>query len=154
MPNQHSQEPTSFSMTDTVVDNRGSEDRPTLASTFSGQTLTTTPSDPFMIHDLRQVPVRKNSLDPRLMPTIIPPEHNNRTLVLCFDGTGDQFDADNSNIVQLVSLLKKNDRSKQMVYYQVSKSHSLRSEASTCSNTLRFPRLALAHTLHQRLRRP
>jgi uncharacterized protein (DUF2235 family) len=52
-------------------------------------------------------------------PRVIPPEHAHRTLVLCFDGTGDQFDADNSNIVQLVSLLKKNDRTKQMVYYQV-----------------------------------
>jgi hypothetical protein len=28
------------------------------------------------------------------VPPIIPPEHTNRTLVLCFDGTGDQFDAD------------------------------------------------------------
>ena len=25
---------------------------------------------------------------------IIPKTHNNRTLVLCFDGTGDKFDAD------------------------------------------------------------
>ncbi|KIL57003.1 hypothetical protein M378DRAFT_88465, partial [Amanita muscaria Koide BX008] len=41
-----------------------------------------------------------------------------RTLVLCFDGTGDQFDNDNSNIVQLVSMLKKDDKTKQMVYYQ------------------------------------
>jgi uncharacterized protein (DUF2235 family) len=48
----------------------------------------------------------------------VPPEHDARTLVLCFDGTGDQFDADNSNIVQLFSMLKKDDRSKQMVYYQ------------------------------------
>ncbi|KAJ7841493.1 hypothetical protein B0H14DRAFT_3086748 [Mycena olivaceomarginata] len=35
------------------------------------------------------------------------PENKHRCLILCFDGTGDQFDADNSNIVQL-----------QMVYYQ------------------------------------
>ncbi|KAJ8096302.1 hypothetical protein PM082_011457 [Marasmius tenuissimus] len=49
---------------------------------------------------------------------IIPPEHPYRTLVLCFDGTGDQFDADNSNIVEFFKLLKKDDRSKQMVYYQ------------------------------------
>ena len=28
---------------------------------------------------------------------IIPPSHPARTLVLCFDGTGDQFDADVSN---------------------------------------------------------
>ena len=26
--------------------------------------------------------------------TVIPPSHHARTLVLCFDGTGDQFDAD------------------------------------------------------------
>ncbi|KAI0319544.1 hypothetical protein OF83DRAFT_772062 [Amylostereum chailletii] len=49
----------------------------------------------------------------------VPPDHGAyRTLVLCFDGKGDSFDADNSNIVQLFSMLKKDDRSKQMVYYQ------------------------------------
>lgn len=48
----------------------------------------------------------------------IPPTHTHRTLVLCFDGTGDQFDDDNSNIVNFVSLLKKNDSRKQLVYYQ------------------------------------
>ncbi|KAH9060279.1 hypothetical protein EDB87DRAFT_624001 [Lactarius vividus] len=26
--------------------------------------------------------------------SVIPPSHESRTLVLCFDGTGDQFDAD------------------------------------------------------------
>lgn len=56
------------------------------------------------------------------VPVTIPPRDPSaadyRTLVLCFDGTGDQFDADNSNIVQLVASLKKSDRSKQMVYYQ------------------------------------
>ena len=66
--------------------------------------------------------LKETSLPP--MPVTIPPrdplEPDYRTLVLCFDGTGDQFDADNSNIVQLVALLKKSDRSKQMVYYQVS----------------------------------
>ncbi|KAL1951075.1 hypothetical protein VTO73DRAFT_224 [Trametes versicolor] len=41
-----------------------------------------------------------------------------RTLVLCFDGTGDQFDSDNSNVVKFFSLLKKDDRREQMVYYQ------------------------------------
>lgn len=51
-------------------------------------------------------------------PGIVPPTHPHRTLVLCFDGTGDQFDADNSNIVTLVSLLQKDDRTKQLVYYQ------------------------------------
>ncbi|CAE6400754.1 unnamed protein product [Rhizoctonia solani] len=51
-------------------------------------------------------------------PQVIPPTHESRTLVLCFDGTGDQFDQDNSNIVQFFQLLKKDDRNKQMVYYQ------------------------------------
>ena len=69
----------------------------------------------------RTNPVRREStLDPDAgSPSFIPPKHENRTLVLCFDGTGDQFDADNSNIVQLVGLLKKDDRREQMVYYQV-----------------------------------
>ncbi|KAI0756458.1 hypothetical protein C8Q80DRAFT_1090050 [Daedaleopsis nitida] len=49
---------------------------------------------------------------------IIPPSHPARTLVLCFDGTGDQFSTENSNIVTLFSLLKKDDRTEQMVYYQ------------------------------------
>ncbi|KIN97166.1 hypothetical protein M404DRAFT_161121, partial [Pisolithus tinctorius Marx 270] len=50
---------------------------------------------------------------------VIPPPHDDdRTLVLCFDGTGDQFDEDNSNIVQFFSMLKKDDPSQQMVYYQ------------------------------------
>ncbi|KAF4596095.1 hypothetical protein EYR38_007469 [Pleurotus pulmonarius] len=43
--------------------------------------------------------------------SVIPPVHP-------FDGTGDQFDEDNSNIVQLFSLLKKDNSDVQMVYYQ------------------------------------
>ncbi|KAF8167168.1 hypothetical protein B0H34DRAFT_791932 [Crassisporium funariophilum] len=50
-------------------------------------------------------------------PTI-PPNHSHRTLVLCFDGTGDQFDDDNSNIVNFFSMLKKDDPKEQLVYYQ------------------------------------
>ncbi|KDQ53573.1 hypothetical protein JAAARDRAFT_61279 [Jaapia argillacea MUCL 33604] len=45
-------------------------------------------------------------------------ERHGRTLVLCFDGTGDQFDESNSNIVELVAMLRKDDRHKQLVYYQ------------------------------------
>lgn len=40
-----------------------------------------------------------------------------RTIVICLDGTGDKFDADNSNIVHIVSCLKKDDAS-QVTYYQ------------------------------------
>ncbi|KAK0474468.1 hypothetical protein EDD18DRAFT_239528 [Armillaria luteobubalina] len=66
----------------------------------------------------RKHPVKEETLDPNTTSEFVPPDHKHRTLVLCFDGTGDQFDSDNSNIVQLFSLLKKDDRSKQMVYYQ------------------------------------
>lgn len=41
-----------------------------------------------------------------------------RTLVLCFDGTASQFDGDNTNVVKLFSLLKKDEPGKQLVYYQ------------------------------------
>ncbi|KAH9055196.1 hypothetical protein EDB87DRAFT_1688477 [Lactarius vividus] len=50
--------------------------------------------------------------------TLTLPYPSQRTLVLCFDGTGDQFDADNTNIVQFCSTLKKDDKNQQMVYYQ------------------------------------
>ncbi|KDR86028.1 hypothetical protein GALMADRAFT_399158 [Galerina marginata CBS 339.88] len=52
-----------------------------------------------------------------LEPTI-PPDHKHRTVILCFDGTGDQFDDDNSNIVNFFTMLKKDDPEQQMVYYQ------------------------------------
>ncbi|CAE6351079.1 unnamed protein product [Rhizoctonia solani] len=55
-------------------------------------------------------------------PQVIPPLADltlpGRSLILCFDGTGDQFDQDNSNIVRFVQLLKKDDKKRQMVYYQ------------------------------------
>jgi uncharacterized protein (DUF2235 family) len=61
--------------------------------------------------------------------------HQPRTLVLCFDGTADEFDEDvrsyidliagmlttsiqNSNVVKFFSLLKKDDQDKQVCYYQ------------------------------------
>ncbi|KAG8792947.1 hypothetical protein FRC12_004392 [Ceratobasidium sp. 428] len=52
-------------------------------------------------------------------PQVIPvdPTRKGRNLILCFDGTGDQFDQDNSNIVRFFQLLKKDDRSRQMVSY-------------------------------------
>ena len=71
-------------------------------------------------------PIAKHTrptLDQRRCPPVIPPEHTSRTLVLCFDGTGD---ANSSNIVQLVSLLKNDDSTNQLVYYQVRFSKNLR----------------------------
>ncbi|KAJ7174161.1 hypothetical protein C8R43DRAFT_977286 [Mycena crocata] len=92
---------TRFQTDYTVVEHNGISGLPATsspqASSFSAQTLNGSAS----------------SASP-----IIPPDHPFRTLVLCFDGTGDQFDSDNSNIVQLFSMLPKADRSRQMVYYQ------------------------------------
>lgn len=45
-------------------------------------------------------------------------EQHPRTLVICLDGTGDQFDNDNSNIVNFVSCLKKHSPNEQVTYYQ------------------------------------
>ncbi|KAI1160795.1 hypothetical protein F5B18DRAFT_487154 [Nemania serpens] len=41
-----------------------------------------------------------------------------RTLIICLDGTGDQFDNDNSNVVHFVSCLKKHSPEQQVTYYQ------------------------------------
>ena len=109
-------------------------------SPFTGSRVQETSPDPPLC------PARESTLYPRSTPPVIPPEHEHRTLVLCFDGTGDQFDADNSNIVQLVSLLKKNDRNKQMMYYQVRYGLSVRVWFfSLCY------RLELEHTLFRKL---
>ncbi len=63
------------------------------------------------------------SLNTEYNGPIIPPVNDahlkRRTVVICFDGTGDEFDANNSNIVQFFSVLKKGDRNRQIVYYQV-----------------------------------
>lgn len=45
------------------------------------------------------------------------PPPKGRTIIVCLDGTGDKFDGDNSNIVHLVSCLKKSDPT-QVTYYQ------------------------------------
>ncbi|KAF8598514.1 hypothetical protein BDV93DRAFT_547351 [Ceratobasidium sp. AG-I] len=47
------------------------------------------------------------------------PVPSKRTLVLCFDGTSNQFGKRNTNVVKFVELLKKTDPGRQMVYYQV-----------------------------------
>lgn len=54
-----------------------------------------------------------------VIPRADDPAHKCRTLVLCFDGTGDAFDLDNSNVVQFFSVLTKGDRRRQLCYYQV-----------------------------------
>lgn len=44
--------------------------------------------------------------------------HIPRTLVLCFDGTANQYDDTNTNVVRFFSCLEKSDH-RQLVYYQV-----------------------------------
>ncbi|KAI0045411.1 hypothetical protein FA95DRAFT_1583363 [Auriscalpium vulgare] len=41
-----------------------------------------------------------------------------RTLVLCFDGTSDEYDDDNTNVVKFYSLLQKDRAQDQLCYYQ------------------------------------
>lgn len=53
----------------------------------------------------------------RAVPRADQAQTGTRTIIICLDGTGDKFDADNSNIVHLVSCLKKSDPS-QVTYYQ------------------------------------
>lgn len=117
MSNKHMQELTALSLTGTVVD-RGHGSRPHFASA-SPEDPILSPAPPAGNFDSPQPTWSTSSVDPRIVPPTIPPTHTNRTLVLCFDGTGDQFSTYNSNIVHFVSLLRKDDKSKQMVYYQV-----------------------------------
>ncbi|KAF8491994.1 hypothetical protein F5888DRAFT_1619394 [Russula emetica] len=78
------------------------------------QPIRTQLTDPTYSLDKKSPP----SSSPEADPSVIPPSHDARTVVLCFDGTGDQFDADNSNIIQFFSMLKKDDKNQQAVYYQ------------------------------------
>ena len=45
----------------------------------------------------------------KAIPDAGKPGPRGRTIVVCLDGTGDKFDGDNSNIVHLISALKKDD---------------------------------------------
>ncbi|OBZ79069.1 hypothetical protein A0H81_01440, partial [Grifola frondosa] len=96
---------------------------PPISQTYSTSTegSSTTGTSTFSRPDSATSPLTSPSTDHSFSGPdndIIPTSHPARTLVLCFDGTGDQFDSDNSNVIQFFSLLKKGDRRQQMVYYQ------------------------------------
>ncbi|KAG9098283.1 hypothetical protein FS749_004225 [Ceratobasidium sp. UAMH 11750] len=77
--------------------------------------------DPTSAPSTNGVPAPSATSQSTSFPQVIPADptpRKGRNLILCFDGTGDQFDKDNSNIVRFVQLLKKDDRTRQMVYYQ------------------------------------
>ena len=46
-------------------------------------------------------------------------EPNTRTIILCFDGTGNECNGEPTNVIKLYSLLRK-DSKNQLCYYQVS----------------------------------
>ncbi|TFY76082.1 hypothetical protein EWM64_g7930 [Hericium alpestre] len=48
----------------------------------------------------------------------VPMVRSPRTLVLCFDGTANEYDSTNTNVVKLFSLLKKDNIDAQLCYYQ------------------------------------
>lgn len=56
---------------------------------------------------------------PGLENADLPPEHEPRKLVLCFDGTGNTFSGSNAdtNVVKILSKLDRNDPN-QFHYYQ------------------------------------
>ncbi|KAN0127605.1 Uncharacterized alpha/beta hydrolase domain (DUF2235) domain containing protein [Lactarius tabidus] len=53
-----------------------------------------------------------------LSPTSEEDHRKPRTLVLCFDGTSNEFSERNTNVVKLYSILKKDDPKSQLCYYQ------------------------------------
>ncbi len=122
--NDHRQEPTTISVSSTVVNTSPVHSHlPSHLDHARFNTIDGLPSSSGRVlndSDSRASPPTLPMVLEGSYPPVIPPSPSNRTLVLCFDGTGDQFDNDNSNIVQLVTLLKKDDRNKQLVYYQVS----------------------------------
>ncbi|KAJ6622512.1 hypothetical protein B0H10DRAFT_2013024 [Mycena sp. CBHHK59/15] len=113
--NGHALEATVLSMTDTIVEPAERSGNPSFRSEVTAVNVNASPTSASAPPSLSSVDAEKG---PHALPAVIPPQNAHRCLILCFDGTGDQFDADNSNIVQLMSALKKDDRTKQMVYYQ------------------------------------
>ncbi|KAJ7712368.1 hypothetical protein B0H16DRAFT_1625180 [Mycena metata] len=109
----HVQELTSATLVEPEVDgSAGASGRPSFRSEK------TAVEDAGPVPDSPRSFEEKDQRDARPPMIFVPPKNDNRCLILCFDGTGDSFDADNSNIVNFVSALKKDERSKQMVYYQ------------------------------------
>jgi Uncharacterized alpha/beta hydrolase domain (DUF2235) len=136
----HMQESTAISFTDTVVDYHDGHERPHMSPTISGNSAPSpvSPTGTCVNSDgdfKQHKSVSTESVVPGAdgEPAIPPrsdPAFKCRTLVVCFDGTGDQFDDDNSNVVNFVSLLKKDVPAQQMVYYQVASDRDYNSMTS------------------------
>ncbi|KAJ7206376.1 hypothetical protein GGX14DRAFT_568347 [Mycena pura] len=118
LPTGHAQEATAATLVDCALTSAPAS----LRSDSSGTAVVESPVPtatsavfPTLATTTPQLVDQREARAPRVY---VPPVNDCRCLILCFDGTGDQFDADNSNIVQLMSALRKDDRTKQMVYYQ------------------------------------
>lgn len=70
---------------------------------------------PALVEDEAKTPIPASL---RACKDVSHPNQEGRTVVVCLDGTGDQFDHDNSNVVHFVSCLKKHEPDKQATYYQ------------------------------------
>ncbi|KAM6494621.1 Uncharacterized alpha/beta hydrolase domain (DUF2235) domain containing protein [Amanita muscaria] len=75
------------------------------------------PMSPQRPYQEQIIPQLSDSLSP------VDPVHESgegRVMILCFDGTGNQFGtfSQNSNVVRFIRALQKDDRKKQTVYYQ------------------------------------
>ncbi|TFK65481.1 hypothetical protein BDN72DRAFT_860594 [Pluteus cervinus] len=118
----HLQDPTAFSTTDTVRDFANLTDSYFHSATVPSSPLSYTPTviavNPKDNTAKERRPKKEATIEPYQTHSFIPPTGEGRTLILCFDGTGDKFDKDNSNVVQFFSLLKKDRKDEQRVYYQ------------------------------------
>jgi hypothetical protein len=54
-----------------------------------------------------------------------------KTIVLCFDGTANEFDSKNTNVVKLFGLLNKDLPDHQVCYYQASAVRSRQTSSSS-----------------------
>lgn len=143
----------------------------TTASTLNGSQFTSPPSLGVSTGPTSPSFSNPDGLSEFVDRDVIPPKplDGPRTLVLCFDGTGDQFDSDvrislpmsapilcglnvlvfqNSNVVLLFSMLMKDSPSEQMVYYQVCLKATTVVDVTKCRR--RLSRQELVHTQYHK----
>lgn len=117
LTSEHSRDTTAVSMTSTVFDSSTPQSELPIIDEKRVNSIDTETGI------LKQYDLQTPATPVRPLRPVIPAGHRHRTLIVCFDGTGDQFDNDNSNVVNFVSLLKKDDKDKQLIYYQVRPYH-------------------------------
>ncbi|EPQ62323.1 BgtA-20863 [Blumeria graminis f. sp. tritici] len=96
--------------------------RPWTKVLYPSQSCGNAPTPAMSLLNLNNWPQSLTQSTTKLPPSIQAVQDSNnagktRTLIICLDGTGDQFDDDNSNVVNFVACLKKDDPN-QITYYQ------------------------------------